>query len=91
MASHPPARPPPRGGETIPLLDIFILCMTTYLTYTRFPAYWKSVLCHFYLFFIVTWAYAETYGMLRSDTSLGLRCLNAGLCLVNLLMEAHEA
>jgi hypothetical protein len=92
MIAHPPSRSPSaRGESTFSLLDVVIMCTTTYLTYTRFPRCWKSVLCHFYLLFITAWAYAETYGLLRADASLGLRCLNVSLCLVNLLMEASEA
>lgn len=92
LATHPPTPSPTAaapGEETVPLLDIFVLCVTTYLTYTRFPANWKRILCNFYIFFITTWAYAEAHGMLRPDVSLRLRYLNANLCFVNLLLDAN--
>jgi hypothetical protein len=84
--SHPPAAP-----ASIPVLDFFVLWFTAYMMYTRFPGFWRTMLCNFYLFFVVTWAYAETYGHVGLEASVKLRCLNAGLCVLNLAMEANEA
>jgi hypothetical protein len=89
IAPSPPSRQlPSTSSDTVPLVDIVVLCATTYLTYTRFPVYWKKILCNFYVFFVVVWAYGETHGALRSDVSLALRMLNMALCFVNLLLDA---
>ena len=91
LHANAPSHPPPITQSSIPVLDVFILCVTTYMAYTRFPLFWRTMLCHFYTFFVVTWAYAETYGRVGMEASLKLRCLNAGLCVLNLVMEANEA
>jgi antibiotic biosynthesis monooxygenase (ABM) superfamily enzyme len=86
--SSPPSRQPLPNHDTIPLVDLLVLCAATYLTYTRFPAHWKTVLCNFYVFFITVWAYGEVHGAFRPNVSLGLRLLNMALCFVNLLLDA---
>jgi hypothetical protein len=91
LAANPPSPRPVPSQVPVPVLDVFILCVTTYMAYTRFPLFWRTMLCHFYAFFVVTWAYAETYGRVGVEAGLKLRCLNAGLCVLNLVMEANEA
>jgi hypothetical protein len=89
IALSPPSKQPqPPNNDLVPLLDIIILCATTYMTYTRFPMYWKKVLCNFYAFFITLWAYGEMHGAFRPDVSLKLRLLNMSLCVVNLMLDA---
>jgi hypothetical protein len=89
LAPSPPSKqPPPHNDNTVPFIDLLVLCAATYLTYTRFPAHWKTVLCNFYVFFITVWAYGEVHGAFRPNVSLGLRLLNMALCFVNLLLDA---
>jgi len=91
MHYFPPSPDVRMNEESVPLLDVFVLCVTTYLTYTRFPVNWKCILGSFYIFFITAWAYAEVNGLLQADVSMWLRCLNASLCFVNLLMDSNAA
>ena len=89
IAPSPPSKQlPVSNNDTVPLVDILVLCATTYLTYTRFPVYWKTVLCNFYFSFVVVWACGEMHGALRPDVSLALRQLNMALCFINLLLDA---
>jgi hypothetical protein len=84
------AAPPmiaPQTEDTVLLLDVVVMCVITYFTYTRLALCWRNVLSHMYIFFIVAWAYAETHGLLRPNTSLALRWLNAWLCFVNMAMQ----
>ena len=87
MVAPAPVTHPPRCEESVPLLDVAVLCLITYMTYTRIAFCWRSVLGHMYLLFIVAWAYAETHGLLRPDTSLALRWVNGGLCALNMAMQ----
>jgi hypothetical protein len=89
VPSPPSKQPPPHDAEnTVPLVEVLVLCVTIYLTYTRFPAYWKSMLCNVYVFFVTVWAYGEVQGAFRPNVSQGLRLVNILLCCVNLLLDA---
>ena len=87
LVASPSPPTPQKSEDTVPLLDVVVMCVITYFTYTRIALCWRNALSHMYIFFIVSWAYAETHGLLRPNTSLALRWLNAWLCFVNMAMQ----
>ena len=77
----------PSQHDTAIVMDLFVLTVTTYMTYTRFPTQWKLVLFNFYFFFIIACGYCNLQGLVKPDAGLQLRALNAMLCFLNLILD----